>query len=81
MPFLVRYPREIAAGTICDYIISNVDFAPTFLDFAQLRVPTYMQGVSFRTLLRQNTPEDWQQVAYHRYWVRCSTGHRPESLA
>ncbi|KAK8078622.1 hypothetical protein PG996_004792 [Apiospora saccharicola] len=34
MPFLVRYPREIRAGSVCDDIISNVDFAPTFLDLA-----------------------------------------------
>jgi arylsulfatase A-like enzyme len=75
MPFLIRYPREIAAGTVCDDIICNVDFAPTFLDFAQLRAPTYMQGVTFRELLRQRTPPDWQQIAYHRYWMHRDVIH------
>ncbi|KUI63322.1 putative sulfatase PB10D8.02c [Cytospora mali] len=68
MPFLIRYPPEIKPGTICDDIIQNVDFAPLFLDFAKLRIPSYMQGKSFRTLLRGKTPPGWPQIAYHRYW-------------
>lgn len=75
MPFLIRYPREIAAGSICDDIISNVDFAATWLDFANCRKPSYMQGVSFRPLLLQNKPADWQQVAYHRYWMHRDVIH------
>lgn len=75
MPFLVRYPPEIEAGSECDDIICNVDFAPLFLDFANLRIPTYMQGVSFRRLLRGETPPDWQQVAYHRYWMNNDWTH------
>lgn len=75
MPFLIRYPREIKAGSICEDIICNVDFAPTFLSFAGLTAPTYMQGVDFRPLLQGNTPNDWQQVAYHRYWMHNDMIH------
>lgn len=75
MPFLIRYPAEIKAGSICNDIICNVDFAPLFLDFAQLTVPSYMQGVSFRSLLHGKTPADWQQVAYHRYWMNNDWVH------
>ncbi|CAN8104658.1 unnamed protein product [Discula destructiva] len=80
MPFLIRYPKEIAPSSVCDDIICNVDFAPLFLDFAGLKVPSHMQGVSFRSLLHGKTPEDWQQVAYHRYWenndwVHAATAH------
>lgn len=75
MPFLIRYPREIDAGTVCDGIISNVDFAPTFLDLAGLRTPSYMQGYSFRKLLRGQVPDDWQPVAYHRYWMHRDIVH------
>lgn len=73
MPFLIRYPREIKAGSICDDVISNVDFAALFLDYAGLRKPSYMQGSSFRPLLQGQTPAHWKQVAYHRYWM-----HRDE---
>ncbi|KAL3432336.1 alkaline-phosphatase-like protein [Aspergillus tetrazonus] len=75
MPFLIRYPREIAPGSVCDDIICNVDFAPMFLDLAGLRIPTYMQGLSFRALLQQKIPVDWQQVAYHRYWMHRDIIH------
>lgn len=75
MPFLIKYPREIRPGTVCDDIICNVDFAPTWLDYAGLRKPTYMQGVSVRPLLQGKTPADWQQVAYHRYWMHRDIIH------
>ncbi len=79
MPFLVRFPKEIAAGTVCDNIISNVDFAPTFLDFAGLTVPSYMQGNSVRSLLKGQTPADWQEIAYHRYWMHRDPNHNAYS--
>ncbi|KAK1485407.1 extracellular sulfatase Sulf-2 [Colletotrichum tamarilloi] len=75
MPFLIRYPAGIAKGSVCDDIICNVDFAPTFLDFANLHIPSYMQGESFRQLLEGNTPADWQQIAYHRYWMHNDIIH------
>ena len=75
MPFLVRYPAQIARASVCNDIISNVDFAPTFLDFAGVKIPSYMQGVSFRSLLQGSTPTDWQQIAYHRYWMHNDITH------
>ncbi|TDZ35550.1 putative sulfatase [Colletotrichum spinosum] len=75
MPFLIRYPAAISKGSVCDDIVCNVDFAPTFLDFAKLPVPSYMQGVSFKALLEGNTPKDWQQIAYHRYWMHNDIIH------
>ncbi|CRK42201.1 hypothetical protein BN1723_018980, partial [Verticillium longisporum] len=76
MPFLIRHPAEIARGSVCDDIICNVDFAPTFLDFAKLIRPSYMQGESFRPLLQGRTPSDWQQIAYHRYWMHNDVIHQ-----
>ncbi|KAG9185119.1 hypothetical protein G6011_07663 [Alternaria panax] len=46
MPFLVRWPKEIKAGSACNDIICNVDFAPTFLDAAGLRILSYMHKTS-----------------------------------
>ncbi|KAM5344807.1 hypothetical protein ACJ41O_010669 [Fusarium nematophilum] len=75
MPFLIRYPAEIKAGSVCDDIICNVDFATTWLDFAGLPAPSYMQGRSFRKLLQGKTPGDWPQAAYHRYWMHNDIIH------
>ncbi|WP_159585630.1 sulfatase family protein [Chelativorans xinjiangense] len=75
MPFLVRYPPEIAPGSTSKDIACNVDFAPTFLDYAGVPVPSYMQGRSMRPVLEGNTPDDWEQVAYHRYWMHNDEIH------
>ena len=75
MPFLCRYPAEIPAGGVSKDIACNVDFAPTFLDWAGVKTPSYMQGVSMRQILRGQTPEDWEQVAYHRYWMHNDEIH------
>lgn len=75
MPFLVRLPREIQPGSVCNDLISNVDFAPTFLDLAGVPVPSYMQGRSVRPLLQGQTPSDWPGVAYHRYWMHQDEFH------
>ncbi|WP_127902910.1 sulfatase family protein [Solirhodobacter olei] len=75
MPFLVRYPAAIPAGATSKDIACNVDFAPTFLDYAGLPVPSYMQGRSMRGVLEGTTPGDWDQLAYHRYWMHNDAIH------
>jgi len=69
MPFVIRYPREIKPGTVLDDIVLNVDFAPTFLDYAEAKPPAAMQGRSFRANLAGNTPDDWRQAMYYRYYA------------
>ena len=59
MPFLVRYPKEIEAGSTCKNVCCNVDFAPTFLDFAEQKIPNYMQGKSIRPLLAGIQTSGW----------------------
>ncbi len=69
MPFVVRYPGVVKAGSVCTDMVSNLDFAQTFLDLAGRPEPNYMQGRSIRPLLEGNTPDDWTDLAYHRYWM------------
>jgi arylsulfatase A-like enzyme len=72
MPFVVRYPREIEPGSVNDDICLNNDFAPTFLDYAGLPIPDDMQGESFRSVLRGETPADWRQSMYYRYFMHLA---------
>jgi len=74
MPFLIRYPAGFGPG-VTDAITTNVDFAPTFLDYAGLAVPSYMQGRSLRPVLEGRVPGNWPQVAYHRYWMHKDAIH------
>ncbi|HJB63483.1 MAG TPA: sulfatase, partial [Candidatus Microbacterium pullistercoris] len=71
MPMLIRWPAEIAPGSRCQAVITNVDFAATFLDvagFDAAEVLPTSQGRSFRPLLRGEEVEDWPDAAYYRYW-------------
>jgi len=68
MPFVIRYPREIKAGSVSKDMILNLDFPATFLEYAGIEVPADMQGVSFKPLLKGETPDDWQEIMYYRYW-------------
>jgi len=69
MPFVIRYPKEIRAGSANDDIILNIDFAPLFLDLAGEKTPSDMQGRSFRENLKASTPPDWRKSMYYRYWM------------
>ena len=76
MPFLVRYPKTIKAGTRTNAIINNTDFAPTILDLAGGKTPEYMQGSSFKEVLETGKePKDWQQETYYRYWMHMAHKH------
>jgi arylsulfatase A-like enzyme len=68
MPFLVRWPAAIKAGTRSGAIAINADFAPTFLDAAGISVPADMQGRSLLPVLRGRTPADWRTSMYYRYY-------------
>jgi len=72
MPFIIRYPREIVPGTVNTNMILNVDFAPTFLDYAGVDIPEQMQGTSFRPLLKGQVPHGWQRSMYYRYWMHLA---------
>ncbi len=69
MPFVVRYPKEVPAGKRIDDIILNIDFPALFADYAGVEKPESMQGQSFRENLKGNTPSNWRQSAYYRYWT------------
>jgi arylsulfatase A-like enzyme len=77
MPFIVRFPRSVAAGTSHEAMINNVDFAPTLLDFAGVPAPDSMQGRSFRPILEGRAPADWPTATYYRYWMHMTHHDNP----
>jgi arylsulfatase A-like enzyme len=68
MPLLVRYPKEIKPGSVNEGIVLNLDFGPTFLDFAGVTKPPDMQGRSIRQILRRKRPKDWRKSMYYHYY-------------
>jgi arylsulfatase A-like enzyme len=75
MPFLVKFPTVVEAGSVCDDMALNVDVAPTLLELAGLDVPDDMQGVSLVPLLRSESPTTWRTSMYYRYWMHRDGAH------
>ncbi len=84
MPFVIRYPKKFPRGAIVDDMINNVDFAPTLLqlaggesEIASLAEPLKFQGRSFVANLQGQTPPDWPEASYYRYWMHMAHHDNP----
>ena len=67
-PLLVRWPGVVKAGTVRDEIVSNLDYAETFLSIAGVNVPKDMQGSSLEPLFRGDKVKDWRDAFYYHYY-------------
>jgi arylsulfatase A-like enzyme len=67
-PLLVKWPGVTKPGSVNQDLVSNVDFAETFLDAAGVKIPADMQGKSLRPLLAGTTPADWRNSFYYHYY-------------
>ncbi len=67
-PLLVKWPGVVEPGSVSNDIVSNLDFAETFLEIAGVDVPEDMQGESFGPILRGKTPRDWRTTFYYHYY-------------
>ncbi len=72
-PLIVRWPGVVMPGVENNDIVSNLDFAQTFLDIAGAQLPDDMQGASLVPLLKGATPKDWRRTFYYHYYE--SGGH------
>lgn len=68
-PFIVRWPGVVPAGSVNDaHLVSNVDFAPTFMSMAGLPTPADVQGLDMTPLLEGREPEQWRTSHYYHYY-------------
>ena len=67
-PLLVRWPGVIKPGTVSKELVSNLDFAQTFLDIAGAEMPCDMQGLSLKPLLTGNLNQPWRDAVYYHYY-------------
>jgi len=68
IPLIMRYPRIIKPNNVNEDMVLNLDFAPTFLDLAGVKIPGEIQGKSLRPILQGKTPADWRQSIYYHYY-------------
>ncbi len=82
MPFIVRYPKAIPAGTRSDAIIENIDYPALMLDYAGAEIPGSFQGRSFRSICETGRePDGWKKAAYYRYWMHMAHHDNPGEMA
>ncbi|QDU11632.1 sulfatase [Gimesia aquarii] len=67
MPFVARWPGVIKPGSVNNDLVSNLDFAETFLDIAGAKIPKDMQGVSLVPLFKGNEVA-WRESLYYHYY-------------
>ncbi|MCJ7679599.1 MAG: sulfatase [Candidatus Aminicenantes bacterium] len=67
MPLLVRWPMSTKAGSVNTDLVSNLDFAPTFLSLAGVDQPEDMQGLPMEKLFKGKRT-DWRTAVYYHYY-------------
>lgn len=78
IPLIIRYPRFIRRGSTSDWLVNNVDFAPTILQLGgHSQIPNFMQGKSLLPILKGEKPDDWRSAIYYRYWMHMAHHDNP----
>lgn len=80
MPLLMRWPGRIQPGTVSEALVSNLDYAETFLAAAGVDIPKDMQGASLLPLLDGSVPPDWRKSLYYHYYEFFSDQKAPHMV-
>jgi arylsulfatase A-like enzyme len=67
-PLIIRWPKEVTAGTTNNEMVQNLDFAQTFLEAAGIDIPADMQGESLLPLLKGENDQWHRQAVYYHYY-------------
>ncbi len=67
-PLLVKWPGVTPPGSTSDALVSNLDFAQTFLQSCSVPADPSMQGRSLIPLLGGQIPADWRKSLYYHYY-------------
>jgi len=66
IPLIVRWPGRLAAGQVCDDLVSAIDISATILKIAGVDPPKYMEGKVF---LEPEANGNWKTVNQHEYVI------------
>lgn len=69
MPFVIRWPGKIKPESRPAALIQNIDYAPTFLDFAGLKSPPEVQGKSLLPVLLDSSKTVHDSLYYAYYEI------------
>lgn len=67
-PLIMRLPKGFDRKGDITEMVQNIDYAPTFLELAGVKVPDDIQGVSLLPLLKGEKPADWRRSLYYHFY-------------
>lgn len=67
-PLIMRMPKGFTRRGDITELVQNIDYAPTFLELAGVKVPSDIQGVSLLPLLKGEKPADWRKGLYYHFY-------------
>jgi arylsulfatase A-like enzyme len=67
-PLLMHLPKGYNRRGEVPELVQNIDYAPTFLDFAGIEIPSEIQGKSMRPLLIDDKNTKWRDAIYYHYY-------------
>ena len=68
-PLIVSYPGHTKPGSVCNRLVQNIDYAPTFLALAGVQQPKDMPGRSLVPVLANgDNVKNWRQSIYYHYY-------------
>lgn len=67
-PLIISWPGRIAPGGVCDALVQNIDFAPTYLAVSGAAVPASLPGRSLTPLFEGGETPDWREYLYYHYY-------------
>lgn len=69
IPLIIFDPRlpESRRGAVVSQLALNIDFAPTMLDLAEVRIPGAMQGRSLVPLVQGDSATDWRNDFFYEH--------------
>ena len=68
-PLIVSYPGHTKPGSVCNRLVQNIDYAPTFLALAGVQQPKDMPGRSLVPVLAKgDNVKNWRQSIYYHYY-------------
>lgn len=68
-PLIVSYPGHTKPGSVCNRLVQNIDYAPTFLALAGIQQPKDMPGRSLVPVLTNgDNVKNWRQSIYYHYY-------------
>lgn len=74
-PLIAYCPNTIPAKQVNTDLVQNIDYAPTILDFANVKIPEEIQGESLKPLFLGKKVKNWRENLYYQYY-EYPAGHQ-----